>query len=221
MVPRRKSALCARWTAATALGRAAGIAGGLRAYKPSDARRLSGPGLCEETYVPVPALFARLGISEKFDLEGYCISVQVRRDPVAARSIRPTTTSQGCNLVYTGTPSGSDRVRDAAGAYFTRGERRRTFQFGSLRRRSSWRADAIDAVIGAYVVRYASPNAYYSIIKSTRVGVPQITGNPDGANSGTSRALRRTGVFALTFEKKLGEWGSYGEFSYRPTSRWC
>src|SRR6476620_10024771 len=101
------------------------VLGGLRDLNPIDIPALTRPGMLQreqETRIPVPQIFARLGVSAATSIEGFYQFAFVRNAPNQCGTFSSGVDwySDGCNAVTVG--PGSDRAALASGTFLKRAD---------------------------------------------------------------------------------------------------
>ena len=137
------------------------VLGGLRDLNPIDIPALTRPGMLQreqETRIPVPQIFARLGVSPSTSIEGFYQFGFERNAPTQCGTFYSGVDwySDGCNAVTVG--AGSDRAALASGSYPQARRQRDARRWRPVRRR----ADAHGRCLGDQVrrVRHAVPFAH-------------------------------------------------------------
>lgn len=201
-------------------GERVSFAGGLQALSALDFPASRRPGAVpQEVRLPVPALFGRLQANQALAVEAY---LQTAARPNALDGCGTFFSANdyvldGCDKLFAGAPAGSDRVRQAAGAYINRtanpfGTGQRQFGIGA-----TFKSAALETEFGLYHARMNSRTQTPGGIKSTRVGLPFIAGDADGKNVRYFIEYPQgIALTALTFARKAERGAVYGEVSYRP-----
>jgi hypothetical protein len=164
----------------------ASIAGGLGALNPDDYVATFRPGtLPEETKVPVPALFARMG--KRDDGPRVEAFYQLWRATAAIPGCGTyfqanDYVSGGCDKVLL-TP-GSDAQAAASGGYLAKRGTVDSSNTGQFGLGVGYGIAGVGADVGAYYARYHSRLPFADAVKTGRTsGAPFVPGNPDGLNA--------------------------------------
>jgi hypothetical protein len=197
------------------------VIGGLRDLNPIDIPALTRPGMLQrdqETRIPVPQIFARLGLTKTTSLEGFyqfhfernasnqCGTFYSGADWVA----------DGCNAVVFGNQT--DRAAIATGNFVHRSANVLPSNTGQLGLAITQTVEELGTKFGAYFTRFHSRAGYAGFIKSDRTtGAPYVPGNADGMNPTYFLEWpENIRMFALNFETTFKGGTAFGELSYRP-----
>ena len=198
------------------------VIGGLRDLNPIDIPALTRPGMLQreqETRIPVPQIFARLGIAKSTAIEGFYQFHFERNAPNQCGTFYSGVDwySDGCNAVTFG--AGSDRTALATGTFLKRAENRFPSDFGQFGAAITHTVDEWATKFGLYATQFHSRQGYSGVIKSGRAAgaPPFIPGDSDGLNPKYyTEYPDNIHMFALTFETKFKASTAFGELSYRP-----
>jgi hypothetical protein len=194
------------------------ILGGLSALTPLDLPAVNRPGaLPEESTVPFPALFGRLGISDDMNLESF---YQIAYRPSELNACGTFFSAQdynatGCNRVLLA--GANDRLGLSSGLYGKRAPTPDVSDSGQFGFGVTYRVAALATEFGAYGARYHSRWPYTGAVKTTRASTPFIPGDPDGRNAlYLTEYPEDIRVSALTWKTAAGGLAFNGELSYLP-----
>ena len=198
------------------------VVGGLRDLNPIDIPALTRPGMLQrdqETRIPVPQIFARLGITNTTSLEGF-YQFHFERNALNECGTfysGADWTSDGCNAVVFGNQT--DRAALATGNFIHRDANVLPSNAGQFGLALTQSVEEWATKFGAYFARFHSRFGYAGFTKADRpVGSPPyIPTNPDGLNP-TYFLEWPEGIrmMALTFETRFKGGTTFGELSYRP-----
>ena len=196
------------------------VVGGLRDLNPIDIPALLRPGMLQrdqETRIPVPQVFARLGLTKSTAVEGFyqfhferhassqCGTFYSGADWVA----------DGCNAVVFGNQT--DRAAIATGNFVHRAANVLPPNTGQLGLGITQTVEELGTKFGAYFTRFHSRAGFASFTKSLRTTAPYVPGNPDGLNPTYFLEWpENIRMFALNFETAFKGGTAFGELSYRP-----
>jgi len=197
------------------------VLGGLRDLNPIDIPALTRPGMLQreqETRIPVPQIFARLGVSPSTSIEGFYQFGFVRNAPTQCGTFYSGVDwySDGCNAVTVG--AGSDRAALASGSYLKRADNVMPGDGDQFGVALTHTVEAWATKFGAYATQFHSRMGYSGVIKSLRTaGAPFLTGDPDGLNPKyVTEYPADVRMFGLTFETRFAGGTAFGELTYRP-----
>src|SRR5262249_42309484 len=137
----------------------------------------------QETRIPVPQIFARLGIAKSTSIEGFYQFHFERHAPNECGTFYSGVDwySDGCNAVTVG--AGSDRVALATGSFLKRAPNVMPSNSGQLGAALTHTVDDWATRFGLYAAKFHSRQGYSGVIKSLRTaGAPFIPGDPGGLN---------------------------------------
>lgn len=160
------------------------IAGGLSTLNPVNFPATRRPGaLPEEAGIPFPAVFARLGLTDRLALEGFYQLAFQRTEPFGCGTFYSTVdyASDGCDKILLGAAL-NDRQSVALGSYTKRAPDLPVSDAGQFGIGATYHAEAIATRFGAYFAQYHSRAAVAGIRKAGRAS-PFIVGDPDGLNA--------------------------------------
>jgi hypothetical protein len=197
------------------------VVGGLRDLNPIDIPALTRPGMLQrdqETRIPVPQVFARLGLAESTSVEGFyqfhfernalnqCGTFYSGADWVA----------DGCNAIVFGNQT--DRAAIATNNFVHRTANVLPSNAGQFGVALTQSVDAWATRFGLYLAQFHSRTGYSGLARSRRLtGAPYVPGNPDGLNptyyTEWPEDIRMLG---LTFETRFEGGTAFGELTYRP-----
>jgi len=197
------------------------VVGGLRDLNPIDIPALTRPGMLQreqETRIPVPQIFARVGVAPSTAIEGFYQFHFERNAPNECGTFYSGVDwySDGCNAVTIG--AGSDRTALATGSFLKRSPNR-------MPSNSDQEGIAVTQTInewatkfGLYATQFHSRQGYSGVIKSQRATGPFfIPGDPDGQNpTYYTEFPARIRMFGLSYETKFQAATTFGELTYRP-----
>jgi len=195
------------------------VQGGLRDLNPLDVPASLRPGALrdQETRVPFPAVFARLGLPGATSLEAF---YQIHFEPTAPNECGTFYSqldffAEGCNKAMVGNIS--DRTAVATGVYIKRSGTRYPSDSAQGGIALKHTVDAWATEFGLYAARFESRTAFYSGTKSLRLGAPFLPGDPGNLNP-TYFTEYPTGIrmFGATVETQFPGGAVYGELTYRP-----
>jgi len=197
------------------------VLGGLRDLNPIDIPALTRPGMLQreqETRIPVPQIFARLGVSASTSIEGFYQFGFERNAPNQCGTFYSGVDwySDGCNAVTVG--AGSDRAALASGSFLKRADNVMPGGGGQFGAALTHTVDAWATKFGVYATQFHSRTGYSGVIKSLRTaGAPFVPGDPDGLNPKyLTEFPANVRMFGLTFETRFAGGTAFGELTYRP-----
>ena len=197
------------------------VLGGLRDLNPIDIPALTRPGMLQreqETRIPVPQIFARLGVSASTSIEGFYQFGFERNAPNQCGTFYSGVDwySDGCNAVTVG--AGSDRAALASGSFLKRADNVMPGGGGQFGAALTHTVDAWATKFGVYATQFHSRTGYSGVIKSLRsAGAPFVPGDPDGLNPKyLTEFPANVRMFGLTFETRFAGGTAFGELTYRP-----
>jgi hypothetical protein len=197
------------------------VLGGLRDLNPIDIPALTRPGMLQreqETRIPVPQIFARLGVSASTSIEGFYQFGFERNAPNQCGTFYSGVDwySDGCNAVTVG--AGSDRAALASGSFLKRADNVMPGGGGQFGAALTHTVDAWATKFGVYATQFHSRTGYSGVIKSLRTaGAPFVPGDPDGLNPKyVTEFPADVRMFGLTFETRFAGGTAFGELTYRP-----
>lgn len=197
------------------------VIGGLRDLNPIDIPALTRPGMLQrdqETRIPVPQIFARLGIAKSTSVEGF---YQFHFEPNAANECGTFYAgtdwiSDGCNALVFGDQT--DRAAIATNNFIHRTSNLLPSNAGQFGVALTQSVDEWGSKFGLYFTRFHSRTGYGGFTKTERTsGAPYVPGNPDGMNP--TYFLEWPGnvrMFGLSFETQFTGGTTFGELTYRP-----
>lgn len=195
------------------------ISGGLSAINPVDLPAMHRPGASpDETGIPIPALYGKLGISENIALEGF---YQLRFRPTEIDGCGTFFSTydylaEGCNKVFVA--GSNDAAANTLGLFGKRAATPDVSNNGQFGAGATYKIPVIATDFGVYAVEYHNRLPIAGAIKTSRViPVPFIPGDPDGKNvqyfTEYPESIR---VLGLTFMTRLDDLVLAGELTYRP-----
>ena len=197
------------------------VLGGLRDLNPIDIPALTRPGMLQrdqETRIPVPQIFARLGLSASTSIEGFYQFAFERNAPTQCGTFYSGVDwySDGCNAVTVG--AGSDRDALASGSYLKRADNVMPGNRGQIGAALTHTVDAWATKFGVYATQFHSRTGYSGVIKSLRTAAaPFVPGDVDGLNPKyVTEFPADVRMFGLTFETRFTGGSAFGELTYRP-----
>jgi len=198
------------------------VIGGLRDLNPIDIPALTRPGMLQreqETRIPVPQIFARVGLPASTYLEGFYQFQFVRNAPNQCGTFYSGVDwlSDGCNAVLVGNVP--DNVALANGLVLERAANRMPSDGGQFGAALTHTFDDAATKIGFYATQFHSRIGYSGVIKSGRPAPapPFIPGNPDGLNPQYyTEWVKDVRMFGLTLESKFKAGTVFSELTYRP-----
>jgi hypothetical protein len=197
------------------------VLGGLRDLNPIDFPALTRPGMLQreqETRIPVPQIFARLGVSAATSIEGFYQFGFERSAPSQCGTFYSGVDwySDGCNAVTIG--AGSDRAALASGSFLKRAGNVMPSEGGQFGAALTHTVAAWATKFGVYATQFHSRTGYSGVIKSLRTaGAPFVPGDPDGLNPKyLTEFPADVRMFGLTFETRFAGGRAFGELTYRP-----
>lgn len=197
------------------------VVGGLRDLNPIDVPALLRPGMLQrdqETRIPVPQIFARLGLSTSTSLEGF-YQFQFERN---ALNLCGTFYSgadflaDGCNAIVFGKQT--DRATIATNNFVHRGANVLPSDAGQFGLALTQSVQAWATKFGAYLTQFHSRSGYSGFTKSQRLtGAPYVPASPDGLNpTYYTEWPENIRMLGLTFETRFEGGTTFGELTYRP-----
>lgn len=160
------------------------IAGGLSILNPINQPASRRPGVVlDEVTIPVPALFARIGLTPTINFEAFYQFAFQRTEPLGCGTFYSTIDyiADRCDKVMLGAGL-NDRTSVATGNFSKRAPDRDASDAGQFGVGLTYNMESIGTRFGAYFSQYHSRNQYISVIKSPRAD-PFIVGDPDGLNA--------------------------------------
>jgi hypothetical protein len=198
------------------------VIGGLRDLNPIDIPALTRPGMLQrdqETRIPVPQVFARVGLAPSTSLEGFYQLHFERNAPNECGTFYSGVDwlSDGCNAVLVGNVS--DRVALATGSYLKRADDELPSNGGQFGVALTQAVDDWGSKFGLYFTQFHSRIGYSGVIKSLRPAPapPFVPGDPDGMNPKYfTEWPADIHMFGLSLETKFKGGNVFGELTYRP-----
>ena len=198
------------------------VVGGLRDLNPIDIPALTRPGMLQreqETRIPVPQIFARLGISKSTALEGFYQFHFERNAPNQCGTFYSGVDwySDSCNAVTFGNMS--DRSALATGTYLKRASNVMPSNGGQAGVALTHDVDAWASKFGLYATQFHSRQGYSGVIKSLRPSAAPlfVPGDPDGLNPRYyTQFPEDVRMLGITFETRFKGGIAFGELTYRP-----
>ena len=197
------------------------VLGGLRDLNPIDVPALTRPGTLlreQETRIPVPQIFARLGLSKSTSVEGFYQFHFERNAPSQCGAFYTggDYLSDGCNAVTVG--NDSDRTALATRNFLARTPSVMPSSSGQGGLAMLHTVDDWDTKFGLYATVFHSRAGYSGVTKSLRTtAAPFVPGDPGGLNptyfTEWPEAIR---MYGGTFETKVKGGIVFGELTYRP-----
>jgi Protein of unknown function (DUF1302) len=197
------------------------VLGGLRDLNPIDIPALTRPGMLQreqETRIPVPQLFARLGNPQTTAVEGF-YQFNFERNAVNHCGTFYSGVdwfSDGCNAVMVGNTS--DRTALATGSFLRRADNVMPSDSGQFGAALTHTVESWATKFGLYVNQFHSRTGYSGVIKSTATGGPPfVPGDLAGSNPMYyTEYPEDVRMFGLSFETKMKAATALGELTYRP-----
>jgi hypothetical protein len=197
------------------------VLGGLRDLNPIDIPALTRPGQLQrdqETRIPVPQLFARLGLASATTVEGFVQFHFERNAPNQCGSFYSGVDwfSDGCNAVTVGNLS--DRAALAAGSYLKRAANVMPSNAGQFGAALTQTVADWNTKFGFYATQFHSRTGFSGVIKSESTSGPLfVPGDPNGTNPKYyTEYPADIKMFGLTYETKFTGGFTFGELTYRP-----
>ncbi|AMO24408.1 DUF1302 domain-containing protein [Ramlibacter solisilvae] len=196
------------------------VIGGLRDLNPIDIPALTRPGMLQrdqETRIPVPQIFAKLGVSKSTSIEGFYQFHFERNAPNQCGTFYTAVDyfSDGCNAVTLG--NDSDRVALATGNFIPRAPNVMPSNSGQGGLAVLHTVDEWDTKFGLYATRFHSRAGFSGIYKSLRAGAPFLPNDPGGLNPRYFTEFPEgINMFGGSFETKVKGGLIFGELTYRP-----
>ena len=149
------------------------VLGGLRDLNPIDIPALTRPGMLQreqETRIPVPQIFARLGSPQSTSVEGFYQFHFERNAPNHCGTFYSGVDwfSDGCNAVMVGNTS--DRTALATGSFLKRADNVMPSDSGQFGAALSHTVESWATKFGLYATQFHSRTGYSGVIKSTAHG---------------------------------------------------
>jgi hypothetical protein len=196
------------------------VVGGLRDLNPIDIPALTRPGMLQreqETRIPVPQIFARLGIAKSTSIEGF-YQFQFERNAASQCGTFYSGAdwiADGCNAVVFGNQT--DRAAIASNNFVHRSENVLPSNTGQLGLALTHAVEEWGTKFGVYFTRFHSRAGYAGFTKSQRTtGAPYVPGNADGQNPTYFLEWpENIRMLALTFETTFKGGTAFGELTYR------
>jgi hypothetical protein len=197
------------------------VIGGLRDLNPIDIPALTRPGMLQreqETRVPVPQIFARLGVTPATSVEGFYQFHFERNVPNHCGTFYSGVDwySDGCNAVFVGNLS--DPAALASGSFLKRADNVMPSNGGQFGAALLHTVEQWATKFGFYATQFHSRTGYSGVIKSlSPAGPPFIPGDPTGRNPQYFTEFPEDiRMFGLSFETKIKGGTTFGELTYRP-----
>jgi len=197
------------------------VIGGLRDLNPIDIPALTRPGMLQreqETRIPVPQIFARLGVAPSTAIEGFYQFDFERNAPNECGTFYSGVDyySDGCNAVTLG--PGSDRAALASGFFLKRSPNRMPSNQGQAGFAITHTIEPWATKFGFYAAQFHSRQGYSGVTKSLRTTGPLfIPGDPGDENpTYYTEWPARIRIFGLSYESKFQYATTFGELTYRP-----
>jgi hypothetical protein len=197
------------------------VVGGLRDLNPIDIPALTRPGMLQreqETRIPVPQIFARLGVTPSTSIEGFYQFHFERSAPNQCGTFYSGVDwySEGCNAVTVGALSDRDAL--AVGSFLKRADTVMPSDAGQFGVALTHTVADWATKFGLYATRFHSRTGYSGVIKSlSTTGPPFVPGDPAGQNpqyyTEFPEGIR---MFGVSFETKFKPATVFGELTYRP-----
>ena len=197
------------------------VLGGLRDLNPIDIPALTRPGMLQrdqETRIPVPQIFARLGLAPSTSVEAFYQFHFERNAPNQCGSFYSGVDwySDGCNAVLVGNLSDRDAL--AVGSFLKRADNVMPSNAGQFGAALTHTVEDWDTKFGLYAAQFHSRSGFSGVIKSQSATGPLfVPGDPNGQNpqyyTEFPESIRMVG---LTFETKFSGGSTFGELTYRP-----
>ena len=196
------------------------VFGGLRDLNPLDIPAALRPGALrdQETRIAFPAVFARLGLPNTTSIEVFYQIHFQRNAPNECGTFfsQQDFVSEGCNAVFLG-QNLSDC--DAVGDQQLRQARRTPSPSNSGQAGIALKHIVEDwgTEFGLYAAQFHSRASFYSAIKSLRVGVPYVPGDPGNLNPQYFTEFPEDiRMYGATFNTRFRGGAVFGEITYRP-----
>jgi hypothetical protein len=198
------------------------VVGGLRDLNPIDIPALTRPGMLQrdqETRIPVPQIFARLGVAKSTSLEGF---YQFHFERNAANQCGTFYSpadwvADGCNAVVFGNQT--DRAAIATNNFIHRTANVLPSNGGQFGLALTQSVEQWASKFGFYFTQFHSRAGYASFTTSGRPtgAPPYVPGNADGLNPTYFLEWPdNIRMFGLTFETTFKGGTAFGELTYRP-----
>lgn len=194
------------------------IAGGLSILNPinSPASRRPGAAL-EEVTIPFPALFARLGVTPKINVEAFYQFAFQRTEGFGCGTFFSTIDyiADRCDKVVLGAGL-NDRQSVATGDFAKRAPDARVSNGDQFGLGATYSMESIGTQFGAFFAQYHSRTPLIGVIKAGRA-VPYIVGDPDGLNPRYFLEYpERVHMFGVNAIARRPNSTLFGEIVYRP-----
>ena len=197
------------------------VVGGLRDLNPIDIPALLRPGMLQrdqETRIPVPQIFARLGITKSTSVEGF---YQFHFERNAANQCGTFYSgadwvADGCNAVVFGNQT--DRAAIATNNFIHRAANVLPSNTGQLGVALTQSVVEWATKFGLHFTQFHSRTGFAGFSKSQRpAGAPYVPGNADGQNPTYFLEWPdNIRMLGLTFETQFKGATAFGELTYRP-----
>lgn len=199
------------------------ILGGLEQINPLDnSARLRAGAVPEETRIPIPAAFARLGLNKNTNIEAfYQFGFRPNELPGCGTfGSFVDYATPGCNQVVVAPATVSDARAEALGLVVKRASDKDPSDGGQYGIGVNYLAENLGQ-FGVYYANYHSRRLAVSVIKSPRTdlgGIPFIPGDPDGKNAQYFIEYPEdVRVWGLSFRTRLPDQTRvFAEYTYRP-----
>jgi hypothetical protein len=198
------------------------VLGGLRDLNPIDIPAVFRPGMLQreqETRIPVPQIFARLGVAKNTSLEAF-YQFHFERNVYSECGTFYSGVdwySDGCNAVTFGALS--DRAALASGFFLKRAPNVMPSNSGQFGLNLTQTVASWNTRFGLYATQFHSRQGYSGVTKTGRAaGAPVfIPGDPDGLNPKYFTEFPDdVHMFGASFETRFKGGFAFGELTYRP-----
>jgi hypothetical protein len=198
------------------------ILGGLEQINAIDyAARYRAGALPNESYIPVPALFARWEVTPRTGVEAFYL-LRYRENensPCGTFFALADYVTDGCDKVLAQGPAVNDAAAVSGGVFARRAADRKPGDSGQFGIGITYRADN-SIQYGLYFANYHSRRGAPSAVKSTRTtlgAIPLIPGDPGGENVRYFMEYPDdVRMFGLNLATVIDKTRIYAEYTYRP-----
>jgi len=172
----------------------------------------------QETRIPVPQVFARLGIAESTSVEGF-YQFHFERNALNECGTfysGADWVEDGCNAIVFGNQT--DRTEIATDNFVHRSPNVMPSNTGQLGIGLTRSVEEWATRFGVYLTQFHSRTGYSGFVKSQRpTGAPYVPGSPDGLNpTYYTEWPENIRMLGLTFETTFKGGTAFGELTYRP-----